>query len=86
MALGIEADDVLVSMLPYGPWSRFSTWMGMEESWSVLGLGGLLAAWCPPCFFGAFSCRNVTFVRKGLSDGLSWVSPDELSGLACKSV
>ena len=32
---------VLVSMLPFGPWSRFSTGKGSEESWSVLGFGGL---------------------------------------------
>lgn len=44
MALSIEEDSVLVSMLPYGPWSRLSGWMGMEESRLVLGLGGLLTA------------------------------------------
>lgn len=32
MSLGIEVDDALVSMLPFGPWSRFQDWMGKEES------------------------------------------------------
>ena len=90
MALGIEADSVLVSMLPFGPWFRYPTGRGMERSGSVLGLGGRLAAWCfhgfPRCFFGAFLCWNVTFVRECLSDGLSYVGPDELSGLTRKSV
>lgn len=36
--------------------------------------------------FGAFLCWNVAFVREGLSDGLSCVGPDELSGLPCESV
>lgn len=52
----------------------------------MLGLGGSLAAWWSRCFFGAVWGWNVTFVRKGLSDGLSWVSPDELSCLTGKSV
>ena len=38
MALSTEEDVVLVSMLPFGPWSRFRTGRSMEESWSVLGL------------------------------------------------
>ena len=38
------------------------------------------------CFFGAVLGWNVASVRKGLSDGLLWVDPDELSGLTCKSV
>lgn len=30
MALGIEVNAVLGSMLPFGPWTRFSTGQGME--------------------------------------------------------
>ena len=44
MALSIEVDTGLVSMPPFGPWSRLSGGMGMEESRLVLGLGGLLTA------------------------------------------
>ena len=87
MAQGIEEDTVLVSMLPFGPWSRFRdrerhgeelviAWLG----WSSHCLHGF-----PRCFFGAFSCWNVALVREGVSDGLSWVGPDELSGLTGKS-
>ena len=36
--------------------------------------------------FGACLGWNVAFVCKGLFDGLSWVEPDELSGLTGKSV
>lgn len=59
---------------------------GIEESWSMLGFGGSFTAWCSRCFLGAFSCWKVTFLRKSLFDGLSWVGPDELSGLTGKSV
>lgn len=44
MALSIEVDAVLVSMLPFGPRSRSTDRMGKERSWSVIGLGGHLTA------------------------------------------
>ena len=86
MAPSIEVDAVLVSMLPFGPWSRFSTGKGHG--------GELVRAWLGWFSYGlAFSMLfvavlgwNVASVRKGLSDGLSWVSPDELSCLTGKSV
>lgn len=88
MALGKEEDMVLVSLLPFGPWSRFHDWEGHGEELARAWLGWV--SHClrgfPRCFFGAFPCWNVAFVRKGLSDGLSWVGPDELSGLTGKSV
>nr|UVN01761.1 MAG: hypothetical protein [Bacteriophage sp.] len=86
MALGIEVDAVLVSMLPFGPWVRFPTWMEhggeLVRVWLGWSSHGLLFS----MLFGAVLGWNVTFVREGLSDGLSWVDPDELSGLTCKSV
>lgn len=90
MARGKERDVVLVSMLPFGPWTWLRDWKEHGE-WLVLSwLGWSLAVWClhgfPRCFFGAFSFWNVVFAREGLSDGLSWVGPDELSGLTWKSV
>lgn len=81
MALSIEEDTVLVSMLP------------LRALVPMLGLNGqgeeLVRAWlgCSSyglpfsVLFGACLGWNVTFVRKGVSDELSWVSPDELSGL-----
>ncbi len=86
MALSIEEDTSLVSMLPFGPWSRYSIW-----SWHG---GELVGAWLwwfshglvSSVLFGACLGWNVAFLRKGLFDGLLWVGPDELSGLPCKSV
>lgn len=89
MALSKERDDVLVSMLPFGPWSRFRD--GEEQGGRVGPLlnwvvsGHLVPPRLSSMLFGAFSCRNVAFVREGLSDGLSWAGPGELSGLPCKS-
>lgn len=86
MALGIEVDGVLVSMLPFGPWSRFPTGKGhgggLARSWLWCSSHGLVASLPFRCFLG----WSVAFVCKGLSDGLSWVDPDELSGLVRKSV
>lgn len=50
-------------------------WLG----WSSYGLVFSM-------LFGACLGWNVAFLRKGFFDGLSWVGPDELSGLPCKSV
>ena len=81
MALSIEVDAVLVSMLPFGPWSRFSTGKGhggeLVHAWLGCSSHGLVFS----MLFGAVLDWNVTFVRKDLSTGLSWVSPDKLSCL-----
>ena len=86
MALSIGVDAVWVSMLPYGPWSRYPIWLGhggeLVRAWLGWSSHGLVFS----MLFGACWGWNVAFVRKGLSDGLSWVSPDELSGLTGKSV
>lgn len=86
MALSIEVGDVLVSMLPYGPWSRFPTDKGHGGELVRAWLGRFSHGLVFSMLFGAVLDWNVVFVRKGLSDGLSWVDPDELSGLAWKSV
>ena len=86
MALSIEVDAVWGSMLPFGPWPRFSACgehvgelVGACLGWPSHGLSFSM-------LFGACSGWNVIFLRKGLFDGLSRVSLDELSGLTGKSV
>ncbi|UVX34656.1 MAG: hypothetical protein [Namikivirus tsukuho] len=80
MALGIEVDAVLAPMPPFGPWSRLSTGKGqggeLARAWLGCSSHGLVSS----MLFGAVLGWNVTFVRKCLSDGLSWVDPDELIG------
>lgn len=86
MALSKEEDTGFTSVLPFGPWSRYPIWSGhggeLIRAWLGWSSHGLVFS----VLFGACLGWNVTFLRKGLSDGLSWVSPDELSGLPCKSV
>lgn len=72
-------DDALRALVPIRDLNgqgeeSVRAWLG----WSPHGLVSSM-------LFGAVLGWNVTFVRKCLSDGLSWVGPDELSGLACKS-
>ena len=86
MALGIEVDAVLVSMLPFGPWSRFSPGKGHGGELVRVWLGWPAYGLVFSMLFGACLGRSIVLVRKGLSDGLSWGSPDELSGLTGKSV
>lgn len=85
MALSREVDTGFTSVLPFGPWSRYPNWSEhggeLVRAWPGWSSHGLVLS----MLFGAFPCRNVTFVRKGLSDGLSWIGPDELSDLACTS-
>lgn len=86
MARSIEEDIVLAfdaalrALVPIHGLDRAWRRVGLCLAWVVLSRLGVLDA------FRCFLCWNVAFVRKGLSDGLSWVGPDELSGLACKSV
>ena len=72
MALSIEVDSVLVSMLPFGPWSRYPIWLGhggeLVRAWLGWFSYGLVFSMLFRCFLG----WNVTFLRKGLFDGLSW--------------
>ena len=86
MALGIEVeyrlgfDTALRALVPIPDWMEHRgelvrAWLG----WSSYGLVFSM-------LFGAVLGWNVSLLRKGLSDGLSWVSPDELSGLTGKSV
>ena len=86
MALSIEEESVLVSMLPFGPWYRSPTGIGQGGELVRAWLGWFSHGLVFSMLFGAVLCWNVAFVRKGLSDGLSWVGPDELSGLTGKSV
>nr|DAP05085.1 MAG TPA: hypothetical protein [Caudoviricetes sp.] len=86
MALGKEEDTGFTSVLPFGPWSRYPTCRG---AWRRVGP---CLAWVVShglvfsMLFGACLGWNVAFLREGLFDGLSWVGPNELSGLARKSV
>lgn len=86
MALSIEVDAALVSMLPFGPWSRFPVWIWQGEELVCVWLGWSSHGLVFSMLFDAVLGWNVTFVRKGLFNGLSWVGPDELSGLTGKSV
>lgn len=86
MALGIEEESVLVSMLPLRALVSIPDLNGhggeLARAWLGWSSHGLVFS----MLFGACLGWYVTFVRKGFSDGLSWVGPDEFSGLACKSV
>ena len=86
MALSKEEDTGFTSVLPFGPWSRYPIWsrLGGElvRAWLGWSSHGLVFS----MLFGAFLDWNVAFLRKGLFDELSWVGPDELSGLTGKSV
>lgn len=86
MALSIGEDTGLVSMLPFGPWSRYLNRLGHGGELVGVWFGWFSYGLVFSMLFGAFLCRNVAFLRKGLSDRLSLVSPDELSGLTGKSV
>ena len=54
MALSIEVATVLVSMLPFGPWSRYSIWSGhggeLVRAWLGWSSYGLVFS----MLFGAF--------------------------------
>nr|DAT45570.1 MAG TPA: hypothetical protein [Caudoviricetes sp.] len=56
MALGIEEESVLVSMLPYGPWSRVPTDKGhggeLARAWLGCSSYGLVFSMPFRCCFG----------------------------------
>ena len=72
---GLGLDAALRALVPTLDWlghggELVRVWFG----WSSYGLVFSM-------LFRCFSYRNVTFLRKGVSDGLLWVDTDELSGL-----
>lgn len=82
MALSIEEDTGFASMPPFGPWFRYPTWSGHGGGLACAWLGWFSYGLVFSMLFGACLGWNVAFVREGLFTGLSWVGPDELSGLA----
>lgn len=66
--------------------ARFSTGLGHGEELVRVWLGWFSRCLVFSRLFGAVWGCNVAFLRKCLSGGLSWVGPDELSGLTGKSV
>lgn len=76
--LGLDA--ALRALVPIPDWSGHGG--ELVRAW----LGWLSRCLVSSMLFGACWSWNVTCLRKGLSDGLPYVSPDELSGLTGKSV
>lgn len=86
MALSKEEDTGFTSVLPFGPWPRYPIWLRHGGEFVRAWLGWPSYGLVFSMLFDACLGWNVAFLRKGLFDGLSWVSPDELSGLPHKSV